>query len=412
MDFMPFNAGGRSRQVSADISEAAEVLDRTMRVMNYDKFCNILMGFQYEVNKRELRIDDIFVTNFNTHQFMEPKDYAAFTEEKKQSFAEAIIYELETIQKREISQISRQKDTAKLVQAFSRLMVDFNLNITKREDFIYYFDTLCGLIKLDLENDEPSSPEEHQVARAVLKIVQHIVKKRLGNQVGDLNHLHREDMRFAALPQEQDEDQHCNYLLGSENKALRKLIMDVLEQRGSSKECIELKQRVIGMLVDVIRLGEYIIPLFLEQGILVFLLQILFDSKISVEDNIQEKNRKLDGLRTGMLQGLIPDIQAVVEVDQDDYQNDVVYQHYSRQTILDIILKVELKDKKSPVENMLWKQGNDQNYEQAVWPQDFLKAFLPQNFLLEILDKMKEDAENQVEIDQMQKNWLRSFDQK
>ncbi len=68
-----------------------------MRVMNYDKFCNILMGFQYEVNKRELRIDDIFVTNFNTHQFMEPKDYAAFTEEKKQSFAEAIIYELETI---------------------------------------------------------------------------------------------------------------------------------------------------------------------------------------------------------------------------------------------------------------------------------------------------------------------------
>ncbi len=84
--------------------------------------------------------------------------------------------------------------------------------------------------------------------------------------------------------------------------------MDVLEQRGSSKECIELKQRVIGMLVDVIRLGEYIIPLFLEQGILVFLLQILFDPKISVEDNIQEKNRKLDGLRTGMLEGLIPDI--------------------------------------------------------------------------------------------------------
>ncbi len=40
-------------------------------------------------------------------------------------------------------------------------MVDFNLNITKKEDFIYYFDTLCGLIKLDLANDKPSSPEEH-----------------------------------------------------------------------------------------------------------------------------------------------------------------------------------------------------------------------------------------------------------
>ena len=40
-------------------------------------------------------------------------------------------------------------------------MVDFNLNITKKEDFLKYFDTLCGLIKLDLENEEPSSLEEH-----------------------------------------------------------------------------------------------------------------------------------------------------------------------------------------------------------------------------------------------------------
>ena len=99
MDLIPFNTGGRSRQVSADIGEAADVLDRTMRVVTHEKFCNILTQFQYSVNKKELRIDDVFVNNFNTHQFMEPKDYAAFTEDKKQSFSAAIIFELQKIQK-------------------------------------------------------------------------------------------------------------------------------------------------------------------------------------------------------------------------------------------------------------------------------------------------------------------------
>lgn len=41
-----------------------------------------------------------------------------------------------------------------------------------------------------------------------------------------------------------------------------------------------------------------------------------------------------------------------------------------------------------------------------------LKAFLPQNFLLEILDKMKEDSDNLAQIDLMQKNWLKAFEQK
>lgn len=45
-------------------------------------------------------------------------------------------------------------------------------------------------------------------------------------------------------------------------------------------------------------------------------------------------------------------------------------------------------------------------------PKGVLKAFLPQNFLLEILDKMSEDIiDNQDMIDTMQKNWLVDFDQ-
>ena len=44
-------------------------------------------------------------------------------------------------------------------------------------------------------------------------------------------------------------------------------------------------------------------------------------------------------------------------------------------------------------------------------PQGVLKAFLPQNFLLEILSKMEEDIiENKEVIKKMQKEWLSDFD--
>jgi len=34
---------------------------------------------------------------------------------------------------------------------------------------------------------------------------------------------------------------------------------------------------VVGILDDVIKIRDYVLPLFIEQGILVFLLKILFD---------------------------------------------------------------------------------------------------------------------------------------
>ena len=62
--------------------------------------------------------------------------------------------------------------------------------------------------------------------------------------------------------------------------------MDVLEQRGSSMAAIELKQAVLGILNDVIKIREYVATLFTEQGILVFLLKILFDRNIYIEQKI------------------------------------------------------------------------------------------------------------------------------
>ena len=57
------------------------------------------------------------------------------------------------------------------------------------------------------------------------------------------------------------------------------LLWDVLEQQGDSIECIKLKQHVIGILGDVIKIKDYVLPLFSTQGILVFLLKILFDQE-------------------------------------------------------------------------------------------------------------------------------------
>ena len=49
---------------------------------------------------------------------------------------------------------------------------------------------------------------------------------------------------------------------------------------------IELKQAVLGILNDVIKIREYVSTLFTEQGILVFLLKILFDRNIYIEQKI------------------------------------------------------------------------------------------------------------------------------
>jgi len=121
--------------------------------------------------------------------------------------------------------------------------------------------------------------------------VKHIVKKRLGVQGGELNQAR--EYRFAVQPHDEDEASHCDFLLGPENHSLFKLLMDVLEQRRDSDECVELKHKVIDILNDVIKLQKYVLPLFSKRGIIVFLLKILFDPEVRIEKHPPKKHREL-----------------------------------------------------------------------------------------------------------------------
>ena len=108
-----------------------------------------------------------------------------------------------------------------------------------------------------------------------------------------------------------------------------------------------------------------------------------------------------------MLPGLIPNIQLEpLQPEQEEFK-EMLDEHYTRQTILDIILKVELEEQKKPEEQ--FRVGNAINYEASAG--GVLKGFLPRNFLLEILDKMREDIDNLDTIDSMQKTWLLHFEQ-
>ena len=109
----------------------------------------------------------------------------------------------------------------------------------------------------------------------------------------------------------------------------------------------------------------------------------------------------LDSMRNILPGGMIPNFVLVQQNNQNE-ELDVLEQHFNRQSVLDIILKVELE------EQTMFKQGQDLNIE----VNGVLKAFLPKNMVLAILDKMKEDIDNQEVIDMMQKNWLVKFEQK
>lgn len=215
--------------------------------------------------------------------------------------------------------------------------------------------------------------------------MKHIAKQRLESLV-DFN-----------LAYDVQKNKHYEFLLERQNKSLFKLLIDVLEQRGDSPGCILLKQKVIGFLSDVIKLRDYVVPLFVQQGLVVYLLQILFDKTIVIDNKILTKNQNLEVARL-MLPQMIPNFKMMESSSHDQLYE----QHYSRQTLLDIILKVELTGR----EQEAFLEGNQLNYESA----GVLKAFIPQELLLEILDKMRDDIENQETIDYMQKTWLHAFD--
>jgi histidyl-tRNA synthetase len=111
-------------------------------------FCNVVRDFEYSINQKELRIQDIFVKYFNSEYSKGVQDH--FNAEKKSKFASKLIEKLQQI--RELSPnenfVDRDTNIEELVKAFKNLVMYMDLAID-RDDFSRYFETLCDLIKLD-----------------------------------------------------------------------------------------------------------------------------------------------------------------------------------------------------------------------------------------------------------------------
>ena len=57
------------------------------------QFCNVVRDFEYSVNQKELRIQDIFVKYFNSEYSKGVQDH--FNAEKKSKFASKLIEKLQ-----------------------------------------------------------------------------------------------------------------------------------------------------------------------------------------------------------------------------------------------------------------------------------------------------------------------------
>jgi hypothetical protein len=111
-------------------------------------FCNVVRDFEYSINQKELRIQDIFVKYFNSEYSKGVQDH--FNAEKKSKFASKLIEKLQQIRELSPNENFADRDTniEELVKAFKNLVMYMDLAID-RDDFSRYFETLCDLIKLD-----------------------------------------------------------------------------------------------------------------------------------------------------------------------------------------------------------------------------------------------------------------------
>ena len=103
-----------------------------------------------------------------------------------------------------------------------------------------------------------------------------------------------------------------------------------------------MKQHVIGILDDLIKIRDYVLPLFIGQGLLVFLLQILFEPASYRIDRTQHEESKQSPL--GRQSTRMIKTGSTLNSQDQLHQSEVAgaeVHNYSRQTLLDIILRVE-----------------------------------------------------------------------
>ena len=210
-----------------------------------------------------------------------------FNADKKSKFASKLIEKLQQISKLSPNDnfADRDQNIEELVKAFKNLVMHMDLVIEK-DDFNRYFETLCELIKLEDNlqdmNQQIPQPEQNRLKKLsghVLDIIKHIVQKYQANQYNNVFNQRQDFQDGGNILQKAgvfiDGSNHCEYLLDCD--PFKKLMIRVMYLR--EIEIVEFKKDVIEILKDIINMPEFVTKLFIDKGLIMFVLNLIFDFK-------------------------------------------------------------------------------------------------------------------------------------
>ena len=247
-------------------------------------------------------------------------------------------------------------------------MISLNLVIKSELDFEHYFETLCNLINLQnseeeekaviVENTDPWHIEQSEKQRLfelssnVLQIFRTMVQRRMnvpqlvylqpqsqGSQYGrsstrlsarqstsslarQSTHLNNAQNAGPVMvdasgnvlsPSKQAEQlahlQHGTYLLKC--KSFFQLLIKIMYER--EIQAVPFKTDIIPMLQDMICIPDFVMKMFIDQGLILFLLNLIFDTKYSsvitkemrgtLTDQVLKIDRVMQGVDRGNLLG-------------------------------------------------------------------------------------------------------------
>lgn len=215
----------------------------------FTEWLTSLKDFKYEAYASELRIDNIFVKNFNVAvEKIYPID--EFSEEKKRKFAAAIMDAIET-------KSTDARNTEELIKAFKNLIGSLHYKIQSTELFQEQFGALCRLLLRETSDEDFCK----RIARHVFGIVTHIVEQENGNVI------YAEG--FMPSKHQADRLSMCEIML--ENHDFFQLMIRTMSASGA--QFVDSDEQVRDLL-DTLLLTkpEQVVSLFIERKLILFLL--------------------------------------------------------------------------------------------------------------------------------------------
>ena len=134
---------------------------------------------------------------------------------------------------------------------------------------------------------------------------------------------------------------------------------------------------------------QYVEKLFIDQGIIVFLLNLVFDQTNQVNPDDKGKGDSYDQGDKSSLQAS----QILQTMQTNRLIKDNTSQKFHRQSLIDIAFRVEIMVTQHEGDIL---PGTSPRQAGGV-----LKAFIPDNFIIEIIDQMK--RENTTETEETQR---------